>query len=221
MHDQRGGQTTVADDRPESGSDTQMDRQPIILEQQVRFDNHHPAAVQLETMLPGQVLLIGLRAGQVLRPHRVTTPITIQVLRGEGTLTVEEAAYPAQPGMLLPLAAHVTHGATAATDLVLLVHRATAAEPEAREPDAAPLFAVTDAATLDVRDLAPRDRHTRIFATFATLRPGEAFRLVNDHDPKPLKYQFAAEHAGEVTWEPEQEGPDAWIIRIGKVGAPA
>ncbi|PZR98705.1 MAG: hemerythrin [Candidatus Nephthysia bennettiae] len=75
----------------------------------------------------------------------------------------------------------------------------------------------TESATLDVRALAPRDRHARIFATFDALRPGAAFRLVNDHDPKPLKYQFAVEHAGEATWEPEQEGPEVWVIRIGKV----
>jgi uncharacterized protein (DUF2249 family)/quercetin dioxygenase-like cupin family protein len=224
MNDQRAdlaGALTLTGDRPNDGLDTQADRQPIFLERQVRFDSRHPAAVQLETTLPGQVLLIGLRAGQVLRPHRVPTPITIQVLRGEGTLTAEDETYPAKPGMLLPLAAHVTHGATAAADLVLLVHRAAAAEADALEPDAAPLFTETDATTLDVRDLAPRDRHTRIFATFAALSPGEAFRLVNDHDPKPLKYQFAAEHAGEATWEPEQEGPEVWVVRIGKVAAGA
>ncbi|MDQ6833254.1 MAG: DUF2249 domain-containing protein [Chloroflexota bacterium] len=46
-------------------------------------------------------------------------------------------------------------------------------------------------------------------------------RLINDHDPKPLKYQFAAEHAGEATWEPVQAGPETLIVRIGKVAATA
>lgn len=190
---------------------------PILLERQVHFDDRHPAAVQLETALPGQVLLIGLRAGQQLPNHRVATPITIQVVRGEGTVTVGDASYPAQPGAFFSLVANAPHSAMAETDLVLLVHRAAAVEAEVLESGAAPLVAASDPATLDVRDLVPRDRHARIFATFDALRPGEAFRLVNDHDPKPLKYQFAAEHAGEATWEPEQEGPDAWIIRIGKV----
>jgi uncharacterized protein (DUF2249 family)/quercetin dioxygenase-like cupin family protein len=185
------------------------------LEQQVHFDDRRPVAVQLDTALPGQVLLIGVRAGQQLHDHRVATPITIHIVRGEGRVTVGDAAYPAQPGALFSLAANVPHGATAETDLVLLVHRATVAA-EVIAPDAAPLFAGADPATLDVRDLAPRDRHARIFATFDALRPGEAFRLVNDHDPKPLKYQFAAEHAGEATWEPERTGPETWIVRIGK-----
>jgi uncharacterized protein (DUF2249 family)/quercetin dioxygenase-like cupin family protein len=195
-----------------------MDTQtgPILLEGRAHFDDRHPVGVQLDTALPGQVLLIGMRAGQRLRDHRVATPITIQVIRGEGTVTVGDAAYPAQPGAFFSLPANAPHSATAGTDLVLLVHRAAVVEAEIVESDAVPLFAGTDPATLDVRDLVPRDRHARIFATFEALRPGEAFRLVNDHDPKPLKYQFAAEHAGEATWEPEQTGPQTWIIRIGK-----
>lgn len=197
------------------------EKQPIALERLVRFDARHPVAVQVETTLPGQVLLIGLRAGQHLRDHRVATPITIQVLRGEGTLTAENASYPARAGTLLPLAANIVHGATAETDLVLLVTRAAVTEAEIIEPDTAPVTHGTDPLTLDVRHLAPRDRHTRIFATFDALRPGEALRLINDHDPKPLKYQFAAEHAGEATWEPEQAGPEVWVIRIGKVAATA
>jgi uncharacterized protein (DUF2249 family)/quercetin dioxygenase-like cupin family protein len=198
-----------------------MQTEPQQLEQQVRFDARHPAAVQIETALPGQVLLIGMRAGQHLRDHRVATPITIQVVRGEGTLTAADAAYPVHAGAFISLAADVIHGATAETDLVLLVHRAAAAEAETLEPEVPPRASVIDPVTLDVRALAPRDRHARIFATFNALRPGEALRLVNDHDPKPLKYQFAAEHAGEATWEPEQEGPEVWVVRIGKVATGA
>jgi uncharacterized protein (DUF2249 family)/quercetin dioxygenase-like cupin family protein len=194
--------------------------EPMALERHVRFDSRHPMAVQLETTLPGQTLLIGMRAGQTLRAHRVDTPITIHVLRGEGTLTAEETTYPAQPGTLLPLAANVVHGASAETDLVLLVYRAAVAEAEFVAPEPAPAADVTPL-TLDVRELPPRERHARIFALFDALRPGEAFRLINDHDPKPLKYQFAVERAGEAIWEPEQEGPETWIIRIGKSDTPA
>ena len=41
--------------------------------------------------------------------------------------------------------------------------------------------------------------------------------LVNDHDPKPLYYQFAAEHEGEFSWGYLEEGPDVWRVRIGRV----
>ncbi|MPV35890.1 DUF2249 domain-containing protein [Georgenia subflava] len=72
---------------------------------------------------------------------------------------------------------------------------------------------------LDVREEAPKDRHSLIFSTFAALEPGTAFVLVNDHDPKPLRYQLEAENAGEFTWEYLEEGPDVWRVRIGRTAA--
>lgn len=63
-------------------------------------------------------------------------------------------------------------------------------------------------AVLDVRQLSPRERHPLIFHTFYSLAPRESFLLINDHDPKPLYYQFQAERADEVTWEPKEEGPE-------------
>ena len=70
---------------------------------------------------------------------------------------------------------------------------------------------------LDVRDIAPRDRHGLIFDTFERLRPGGSFVLVNDHDPKPLYYQFQAERAGQVRWHYVEQGPDVWQVRIGRL----
>ncbi|HEU5433774.1 MAG TPA: DUF2249 domain-containing protein [Thermomicrobiales bacterium] len=75
----------------------------------------------------------------------------------------------------------------------------------------------SDAITLDVRDVSPRERHPLIFDSFASLRPGQSLRLVNDHDPKPLYYQFMAEHPGEVGWQYLEEGPDVWQVRIAKL----
>lgn len=72
--------------------------------------------------------------------------------------------------------------------------------------------------TIDVRNIVPRERHPLIFGTFANLRPGDAFMLVNDHDPKPLYYQFQAEKAGEFSWDYLEEGPEVWRVRIGKCG---
>lgn len=69
---------------------------------------------------------------------------------------------------------------------------------------------------LDVREVAPRERHTLIFDSYKALKPGEAFVLINDHDPKPLYYQFEAEHAGEFSWHYLEEGPETWRVRIGR-----
>ena len=69
---------------------------------------------------------------------------------------------------------------------------------------------------LDVRSESPARRHDLIFETYDGLGPDEGFVLVNDHDPKPLRYQFEAEHAGEFTWEYLEEGPAVWRVRIGR-----
>ena len=70
--------------------------------------------------------------------------------------------------------------------------------------------------TIDVRTIPPRERHPLIFGTFDQLSPGDALLLVNDHDPKPLFYQFQAESKNEFTWDYLEQGPDVWRVRIGK-----
>lgn len=69
---------------------------------------------------------------------------------------------------------------------------------------------------LDVRSLPPAQRHELIFATYESLPAGGSFVLVNDHDPKPLYYQFAAEQADRFTWEYLEQGPEVWRVRIGR-----
>ena len=70
--------------------------------------------------------------------------------------------------------------------------------------------------TIDVRAIVPRERHPLIFNTFHDLAPGTAFLLVNDHDPKPLYYQFQAELGGQFKWEYLESGPEVWKVRIAK-----
>jgi uncharacterized protein (DUF2249 family) len=74
----------------------------------------------------------------------------------------------------------------------------------------------TDETQLDVRAEAPANRHGLIFETYAALGPGQGFVLINDHDPKPLYYQFSAEHAGAFTWDYIEQGPETWRVRIGR-----
>ncbi len=73
--------------------------------------------------------------------------------------------------------------------------------------------------TLDVRVIPIPRKHPTIFKTFEELKPGESFILVNDHDPKPLYYQFAAERAGQFEWTYLEKGPEVWRVEIGKPAA--
>ncbi|MHB9285987.1 DUF2249 domain-containing protein [Halobacteriales archaeon Cl-PHB] len=49
------------------------------------------------------------------------------------------------------------------------------------------------AETLDIREVPPPQRHPMIHDAFADLDSGETLRIVNDHEPKPLFYEFQAE----------------------------
>lgn len=46
---------------------------------------------------------------------------------------------------------------------------------------------------LDLRDVPPPQRHPKIHEAFQALSSGEALTIVNDHEPKPLFYEFQAE----------------------------
>jgi uncharacterized protein (DUF2249 family)/hemerythrin-like domain-containing protein len=72
------------------------------------------------------------------------------------------------------------------------------------------------AEALDVRHLPPAQRHQVIFQRFNALPVGDSFALVNDHDPKPLHYQFVAEYAGQLLWQYLEQGPAVWRVRLGK-----
>src|SRR5574341_233962 len=81
-------------------------------------------------------------------------------------------------------------------------------------------MATTYAATVDARILPIREKHPTIFRTFEGLKSGETMLLVNDHDPKPLYYQFAAERTGQFEWRYLESGPDVWEVQIRRI-APA
>lgn len=69
---------------------------------------------------------------------------------------------------------------------------------------------------LDVRVIEPRFKHPTIFDTFDSLNKGEAFVIINDHDPKPLYYQLLAERPNQFNWEYLQNGPEEWRVKIEK-----
>jgi uncharacterized protein (DUF2249 family) len=73
---------------------------------------------------------------------------------------------------------------------------------------------------LDVREIQPFERHEKIFEIWNSLPVGDEIVLTNDHDPRPLHYQFMMEHEGEFEWQSEERGPREWVAHIRRV-APA
>lgn len=67
---------------------------------------------------------------------------------------------------------------------------------------------------LDVRAIPPRRRHPEIFQIFDSLVADQGFVLVNDHDPKPLLYQFLNERPGRFDWSVLEAGPERFRVEI-------
>lgn len=74
---------------------------------------------------------------------------------------------------------------------------------------------------LDVRTLEPSQRHAQIFARLDALRDGESMQIINDHDPKPLRYQLEARWPGLFQWTYVESGPQEWRVNVGKDSAKA
>jgi regulator of cell morphogenesis and NO signaling len=74
----------------------------------------------------------------------------------------------------------------------------------------------SDVFVLNVTLLEPRLKHPTIFKHFDALAEGEAFQILNDHDPKPLYYQLIAERGNTFSWQYLQKGPQWWQVEIRK-----
>jgi uncharacterized protein (DUF2249 family) len=70
---------------------------------------------------------------------------------------------------------------------------------------------------IDVRSVAPASRHPLIFGAFDALVPGEAFEIVADHDPTPLRTHFERTRTGQFAWRYQEAGPQRWRVRIERV----
>ena len=67
---------------------------------------------------------------------------------------------------------------------------------------------------LDLRQIMPFERHEQIFQKWDDLKPDDTLKITNDHDPKPLHYQFEAEYKDRYEWVYDQQGPKDWVVRI-------
>lgn len=69
---------------------------------------------------------------------------------------------------------------------------------------------------LDVRFIEPRFKHSSIYDRLDKLGPGQSLVIVNDHDPRPLRYQLNAEHPDTFQWLYLEQGPETWRVEIRK-----
>src|ERR1035437_3302253 len=72
---------------------------------------------------------------------------------------------------------------------------------------------------MDVRSIPCSVKHGLIIKQWLDLAVGDHFILLNDHDPVPLRYQFAAQWPDTFTWEHMVNLPDEARVKITKLKA--
>lgn len=69
----------------------------------------------------------------------------------------------------------------------------------------------------DMRVHVPIDRHTKLNKMFNELPAGDSFIFINDHDPKPLYYEFQSIHGDVVGWEYLNKGGRDWKVKVTRL----
>lgn len=71
--------------------------------------------------------------------------------------------------------------------------------------------------TLDVRVIAPREKHLTIHARLNELAQGDTLTILNDHDPRPLRFELENDFPGRYAWNYQESGPETWRVDIKRV----
>ncbi len=79
---------------------------------------------------------------------------------------------------------------------------------------------MSETTKLDLRTIPVFERHSRIFDAWEEMEPEDTLQIINDHDPKPLHYQFEAEYKGRFSWTYSGNGPEEWVVDITKLKLP-
>lgn len=72
---------------------------------------------------------------------------------------------------------------------------------------------------LDVRTLPPPKKHATIHEVLEGLEIGGTLRIVNDHDPRPLRYELENDYPDTFQWTYVESGPQTWRVDISKIRA--
>ncbi|MBC5824438.1 MAG: DUF2249 domain-containing protein [Candidatus Eremiobacteraeota bacterium] len=70
---------------------------------------------------------------------------------------------------------------------------------------------------IDLRCLPTWERHDRMLGAFDRLKPGQAVRFLNDHEPKALRGSIEAEREGIILWDVRNMGDGSWSIVLTRL----
>lgn len=71
--------------------------------------------------------------------------------------------------------------------------------------------------TIDLRKIPYFGRTDEVLVLWRKIKPGQSLKIINDHDPKPLYYQFEMQQHGRFEWHNIREGARKWVIKIKKI----
>ncbi len=70
---------------------------------------------------------------------------------------------------------------------------------------------------LDLKTVPMLRRLDTILSAWKGLAPGQAMRIRNDREPRPLLLLFRGTEKGRFDWTYEAEGPEEWVARITRL----
>lgn len=222
------------------------DTDPVVQARTALHDAQRRLLERVDTAPPGQASGSGAAAEEVRRHLQAAddalyapasgaprTLLLVRALRASAAALARQCDGSSRTARTDAGTAPSAEGLRAALDLHFAIEREVLLPALAELPGADLPYHVADLHTLldggrleqpevlDVREIPHGRRHPRIFARFSRLAAGEAFTLVNNHDPKPLRREFEAAHPGAFSWDYVESGPERWQVRIGRVPADA
>lgn len=179
------------------------------------------AAAEEATLYPAATTAAPLLVEAMLAEHRALTRHAGALARAESAVDALAAA----EGLAAVFAVHVDKENEQLLPALVRDPEANLAElleamhEQLSEPHDAGRSDEDAAEELDVRRLPHgAGRHEAIFARLDALGTGERLVVVNDHDPRPLRYQLDAAWPETFGWEYLEEGPREWRVAITRRG---
>lgn len=156
---------------------------------------------------PGyRMVLLSMRAGQLVPAHASKGMVTIHAILGHITLFAGPLPDELYAGQVICIESGVSHRVEAIEDSALLVLSTGVSGSS-----------TTQSEELDLCQVAKPQLFRLVFKRFDALELGESFVLTTDHNPALLERELDNTRPGQSAWEHLNRGPDKYRIRIRRV----
>jgi uncharacterized protein (DUF2249 family)/quercetin dioxygenase-like cupin family protein len=157
---------------------------------------------------PGyRMVLLNMRAGQLVPEHASKGMVTIHAILGHITLFAGPFPDELYAGEIMCIESGVTHRIEAIEDSALLVLST-----------GGPASSILQSQELDLYQVPRPQLFPLVFERFDALELGESFVLTTDHNPVLLEKELDNTRLGQSACEHVDRGPDKYHIRIRRVG---